>query len=107
MNEIPIPDDMGNDDQEGNAVDRALQAARELRPDLWERTDQIARIIEPSAFMDDWLVHPEDQKHILEKRLAVQQAAAMRKAQEILQYLGVNTETDWYAILQHLADKKK
>ncbi len=86
-----------------NAIDEMLKAARELQPDLWKRTDAVARIIAPEAFMDDWVVHPSERAAILRAKLAVLQCVAMRKAHDILTYLGVNTETDWYSILERLA----
>lgn len=88
-----------------SAVDQALRLAREVQPDLWERTEAIARIIDPSAFMDGWIVEPKSAAKLLTLKLKVKQSAAMSKAQEVLTYLGVNTEADWFEILRRMASE--
>lgn len=87
-------------------IDDVLRAARELRPDLWARTEAVAKIIAPEAFMDDWVVEPESGARLLAAKLAYLRAVAMRKAQDILEYLGVNTEADWMEILSRIAEQK-
>jgi hypothetical protein len=77
-------------------------AARTLRPDLWKRVDAVARIIDPAAFMDDWIVEPESAAKLHKARLGVQRANATARAHRILEYLGVNTSTDWHQIMAWL-----
>jgi hypothetical protein len=87
-------------------IDEALRIARELRPDLWERTEAVARIIDPAAFAGGWtIVEPASAARLHEARVAYQRSNAMLRAQEILAYLGVNTETDWFTILTRLAER--
>jgi len=85
-------------------VDRMLRIAREQRPDLWARTEAVARIIDPSAFADDWLIDPPEAARLHRLKLEVLRGNAVRRAQEVLQYLGVNTECDWYDILTRLVE---
>jgi len=85
--------------------DQIMRFAREVQPELWERTEAVARIIDPAAFADGWIIHPESAARLHALKLKVLQGNAMRKAQEVLAYLGVNTETDWYEILTRLAER--
>ena len=90
--------------RERTGIDDMIRAAKEVQPDLWKRTEGVARIIDPGAFEDGWtIVEPASAARLHEKRLKLQQATAMRRAQEVLAYLGVNTEADWFAILNRLA----
>jgi hypothetical protein len=84
-------------------VDRMLRIAREQRPDLWARTEAVARIIDPAAFQDDWIVDPPESARLFAAKLAYLRSNAMGRAQEVLQYLGVNTDHDWHDILARLA----
>jgi len=84
-------------------VDKMLKIAREQRPDLWARTEAVARIIDPSAFANDWRIDPPSAARLHALKLEVLRGNAIRRAQEVLQYLGVNTEHDWYDILTKLA----
>ncbi len=83
-------------------IEKTLIAARKVQPELWKRTEQVARIIDPAAFVDGWVVRPEDSRKAHEARIGYMRAVAMHKAQEILKVLGVNTDADWYAILTEL-----
>jgi hypothetical protein len=86
-------------------VDKMLKIAREQRPDLWARTDAVARIIDPAAFADDWVIDPPEAARLHALKLALLRATARSKAQEVLKYLGVNTEHDWYDILTRMAER--
>lgn len=86
-----------------SGVDVTLRIAREVQPDLWARTEQVARIIDPAAFDDNWLIDPPEASRLHAARLAVMRSTAMSKAHEVLRVLGVNTETDWFEILTRLA----
>lgn len=88
-----------------STIDDMLRIAKEVQPDLWVRTEAVAKIIDPSAFMDDWIVEPPSAAKLHEARLAVLRGNAMRKAADVLTYLGVNTETDWHEILKRLAEE--
>lgn len=90
-----------------NTAEDVIRIAREGRPHLWRRTEQVARIIDPGAFMDDWEVSPPDIAALLASKLAYQRAAAMSRAQEVLKYLGVNTDTDWHLILTRMAEESR
>lgn len=87
-------------------IDAFLRIARELRPDLHARTKAVARIIDPGAFADGWAVEPPEAARLHAMRLEVLRGNAMRKAQDVLQYLGVNTDADWFTILTRLAEEK-
>lgn len=84
------------------SVNEMLRVAREVQPDLWRRTEQVARIIAPEAFDEDWIVEPPESKRLHLLRLHMMQATALSKAQSVLQVLGVNTETDWHEILTRM-----
>jgi len=86
-------------------LERALGLARELRPDLWARTEAVARIIDPSAFADDWVASPPEAARTHALKLKVLRGVATRRAQDVLEYLGVNTETDWGEVLARLAEE--
>ena len=89
------------------AVEDVLRHAREVQPDLWKRTDAVARILDPSAFAEGWACSSQESMKLLRARLGYQQAAAMVKAQEVLKYLGVNTDTEWHEILTRMARGRK
>lgn len=87
-------------------VDTEIQLAREKRPDLWKRTEQVARIIDPGAFEDgETLVTPASARKLYRTRLAYQQAIALQRAHEVLTFLGVNTATEWMDILMQLPER--
>ena len=86
-------------------VEEMLDIARAQHPDLWERVDGVARIIDPAAFADGHVVHPDDTRSLFETRRRYMQAAATHKACEVLEYLGINTSTDWLHILSVLAER--
>lgn len=88
------------------SIEKLMEAARASNPDLWERTESVAKIIAPEAFMEDWVIHPPESATLFALKLKVLQGNAMRKAQDILAYLGVNTEADWYDILTRLAEER-
>src|SRR3990167_8479150 len=88
-----------------SSVDEMLRIAKRTQPDLWRRTEGVARIIAPEAFEDGWtFAEPASAAKLHRLRLKVQQDVAMSKAHDVLTYLGVNTETDWYEILTQLAE---
>lgn len=92
--------------EQASTIDDMIRAAKAVQPDLWKRTEGVARILAPEAFEDNsWvIVEPVSAKQLHEARLKLQRANAMRKAQDILAFLGVNTEPDWYAILTKLSE---
>lgn len=85
------------------SVDQALRIARKLRPNLYERTVEVAKIIDPVAFGTPWTCSDPKQQKLEDTRRSLQQANAMATAQQVLKYLGVNTELDWYTILTEMA----
>lgn len=87
-------------------IERVLRAAREQKPDVYERADAIARIIDPSAYLDDWVVHGASVK-LLNAKVKYRRAAALTKALDILAYLGMSTETDWEDVFQRLAKETR
>lgn len=89
-----------------SVIDKTIRLARKVQPDLWDRTEGVARIIDPSAFADDWIIDPPSAAKLHALRLEVLRGNAMSKAHEILRYLGVNVDTDWYEILDRLAKER-
>lgn len=51
------------------------------------------------------MIHPSDTASLFETRHRYMQASAMRKACEALEYLGINTSTDWLHILSRLSEQ--
>ena len=84
-------------------TDALLQIAREVQPDLWKRTELVARIIDPAAFCEDWVCEDPDRQELLRLRLSYMRSNAMCRAQDVLKVLGVNVDTDWYEILTRMA----
>ena len=41
-------------------IDKMLEVAREVQPDLWERTEGVAKIIDPGAFLENAIVYPPE-----------------------------------------------
>ena len=81
--------------------------ARESNPDLWARTEGVAKIIDPGAFATDYVIWPEENARTFELRQNYMRAVAMGKAQEVLRYLGINTATDWLYILERIGRPKQ
>jgi hypothetical protein len=85
-------------------IDKALQIDHALRPNFYDRAEAIARIIDPAAFADDWIIEPEHSAKLHALKLNYLRGVAMRKAQDVLEYLGVNSEVDWMEILTRMAE---
>lgn len=88
-----------------SAVQKAIEADRRLRPELYRKADSIAEIIDPSAFAAGYdSTAPDADPLTPTKRQQYYAAVARRKAWEILQYLGIAPEeTDWVAIFDEMA----
>lgn len=84
-------------------IDDALRTAKELHPDLYQRTEDVARIIDPGSFGTPWTCSDPDAQRLMDARRKLLQANAMATAQRILEYLGVNTNVDWLEILTRMA----
>ncbi len=84
-------------------IDKMLAVARDVQPDLWQRTEEVAKILDPSAFFDNYQICPPEAERHFRIKQQYMKSVSMSKAQEVLRFLGVNTETDWYAILTRLA----
>lgn len=85
-------------------IEQALQASRNLYPELWEKADAIARIIKPGLF-EDWYNSTEPGAAPVEPpiRTKYERSAAIHLAWQILQYLGIAPqETDWAPILEEM-----
>jgi hypothetical protein len=87
-----------------SSIDRMLRAARKSNPELWERTEQVARIVSPEAFEEWTLIEPDSARRLHVLRMRLVKATAMRKAQDVLAFLGVNTEADWFDILSKMTE---
>lgn len=85
-------------------VDTVMRHAREVQPDLWDRTEQIARIIDPAAFEEAWIV-PSEHEDLFRSRKNYERAIATSKAQAVLRFMGVNTDADWMEIMTRMASK--
>lgn len=91
-----------------SVAEQVMRFAREVQPELWERTEQVARIIDPAAFAEGWVLISRDAsaKRLHETRTKYMQSIALSKAQDVLKYLGVNADADWYAILSKMSEEK-
>ena len=85
------------------SIDAMIKAAKESNPDLWNRTELVARIISPEAFVDA-ICHPEELQKLHLSRQKYMVSIAMSKAHDVLKALGVNTDTDWYDIMRRIAE---
>lgn len=88
-----------------STAEQVMRFARDVNQELWSRTENVAKIIDPSAFMTDWVITPKESADLHAARLKYKQAVAMEKAHQILHYLGVNTDTDWLEILSRIAEE--
>ena len=86
-------------------TDEIIEIDRELKPDVYEKIDDVAKIIMPEAFVEDVHIEPASANKRFRIRQEYMQAVARRKANDVLTYLGFSTETDWYEILNRMADK--
>jgi hypothetical protein len=86
-----------------SVVEDVLRISGELHPDMYARTVAIAKIIAPEAYLEDWIINPPESSLLFKYKLMLMRASAESKAQTILTYLGVNTQVDWYEILDRLA----
>ena len=87
-------------------IDQMLQAAKKAQPNLWRRTEQVARVLDPAAWSDDWVLHGDEQASLYSARQKYLRAASITKAQEVLKVLGVNTDTDWMDILRIMGERE-
>ncbi len=81
-------------------INDVLRKARKMHPDLFERTELVARIIDLSAFAEGWVTDDKKSQRLMDLRLKYQQVVAMRKAHDVLTFLGVNTRVDWRKLLE-------
>lgn len=90
--------------REGGLAEEAVQAHRELHPELWEKIDRIARIIDPGAFGEAFDGTGPDAQRIPDTlRLRYMRSRARHQAWQILEYLGhVPQETDWVEIFRQM-----
>lgn len=86
-------------------IEKIVEIDRRLRPEVYEKCDAIARIINPAAFADNWTVQPEEHAALVSARLSYQRAVALSQAHEILKYLGLSSAVDWGEILTRLAER--
>ena len=87
------------------SIDAMIKAARESQPDLWNRTELVARIISPEAFVDA-VCFPKPLQRLHDSRQKHMTSIAMSTAQQVLRALGVNTEADWHDIIRRMASKE-
>lgn len=93
-------------DKKQTLGDTLYKIAKKKQPDLYKRTEGIARIIDPGVFTDGWIIHPEDTERLFHSRRKLEQCNALAKAQGVLKFLGVNTDTDWYDVLTEFQNGK-
>lgn len=87
------------------AIEEAIEASRRAHPELWEKADRIAEIIEPSAFAE-WYSGISGEKREPTTRQRYLRASARRRAWEVLRYLGIAPEdTDWAAIFEEMSPR--
>lgn len=87
-------------------IDRIIEIDKSLRPNYWAHSENIARIIAPEAFIDDYVIEPPEARATVEARLQLLQYAAIRKAHDIMVYFGIDCDADWTAIFTQLAAEK-
>ena len=86
-------------------IERVLKIDRELRPNLYARTEDIARIIDPGAFVMLLEGYSTVPSPLAITHQVYGQAVAYQKAAAVLEYLGVNTRADWWAIMTRLSTR--
>ena len=89
-----------------STLDEVIEIDRELKPDIYEKIDGVAEIIMPEAFVKNVHITPVDAARKFHIRQEYMQAVARRKANDVLTYFGFSTETDWYEILNRMAEKR-
>lgn len=86
-----------------SATKDAAKAWRRLNPELAEKRDHIAEIIDPSGFAEFYDGIGEDAERLDTTRMQYKRSRARRKAMEILRYLGEAPETtDWEALFKEM-----
>ena len=90
-------------DEDGR-IDAVIEAARKAQPVLWNRMEAVARVIDPGAYAEVQIDPPDRARRYAVKQRYMR-AIALHTAQQVLQVLGVNTETDWLAVMAILADQ--
>ena len=87
-------------------IERCLEIDRELRPDLYDKIDSIARIIDAGSF-SKCSGFPEESVDRINLRYKYQRTSARVKATEILRLLGEDVPpADWMTILEKLKVKQ-
>lgn len=83
-----------------------ITKARQLDPELWEKVDEIAKIIDPSAFVDWSTVGGTFDREKLEIRTKYYQSIAQHKAYQILQRLGIAPEQyNWVRLFEAMEEE--
>jgi len=85
-----------------HGIEDLLARAKARYPDLWQRTEAIARIIDPGAFAEGAILTDEEGHDLFEARRRYMQAVAFNRAHEVLAYLGLNEPVDWLQLLSEL-----
>ena len=88
---------------ESSTFDEIIRAANIIHPELMERTEQVAKIVDPGSFAEGWVIPYGEGEELFNARRDYMQAIARCRAQDILMFLGVNTDVDWAAILERMA----
>lgn len=82
---------------------KALEAHRQLEPELYAKADHIAKIIDPGAFVEWRDGTSPDSDKVLLVRQEYMKAKALCQAFEILRFLGMAPETtNWDAIFERM-----
>ena len=87
-------------------IEKIMTQYKEKYPELWERTELIARIIHPDAW-SKWNCAGEYHQKLSDARLKYMRSAARVKAQEILCAMGINTDVDWVYLLTEQAKREE
>jgi hypothetical protein len=88
-------------------TEQMLRIVRDLQPDYYKQVDAVARLVDPSAFVDDWQIHDPDSRRYFETRLEAYQAAARTKADRILEHLGLKPATPWREIFHRMREESE
>ena len=61
------------------SIDEMIEKAKELHPDLYSRAESIAKIIDPAAFLDGWIVTNKETQELTKTRNKYNQSVAFHK----------------------------
>lgn len=87
------------------SIEEMVAADRKRQPELWEKVDRVAALVDPGAFpVGETVIEPPEAAERYRVRLAYMQSAARHRAMQILQVLGIAPEHfDWMDLFEYMA----